>query len=54
LKNIDCDENKKIKQLRWDKKHLVEKIYMGFNENEEKLLYESMLQILGIENVILE
>jgi len=54
LKNIDCDENKKIKQLRWDKKRLVEKIYMGFNENEEKLLYESMVQILGSENVILE
>jgi len=54
LKNIHCDENKKIKQLRWDKKRLVEKTYMGFNENEEKLLYESMVQILGSENVILE
>jgi hypothetical protein len=39
LKSIDCNENKKIKQLRWDKKSLVSKGNIGFTENEEKLLY---------------
>jgi hypothetical protein len=54
LKSIDCNENKKIKQLRWDKKSLVSKGNIGFTENEEKLLYKSMVQILGIKNVIIE
>lgn len=62
LKSIDCNENKKIKQLRWYKKSLVPngnpngnpKGNIGFTENEEKLLYESMVQILGSENVIME
>jgi hypothetical protein len=54
LKGVDYNENKKIKQLRWDKKSLVPKGNIGFTENEEKLLHESMVQILGNENVIIE
>jgi hypothetical protein len=54
LKGGDYNENKKIKQLRWDKKSLVPKGNIGFTENEEKLLHESMVQILGNENVIIE
>ena len=54
LKDIDCDTNKKIKQLRWNKRQLISEGYIGFTEYEEKLLYTSMVQILGSKNVLFE
>jgi len=42
-----CDVNEKIKQLRWDRKKLVEfKNYKTFNEQELMLLFMSMQSVL--------
>jgi hypothetical protein len=50
-KNEICDENQKIKQLRWKYKYLISFINcICFDEKEEKLLFESMKKVLG-ENV---
>jgi len=54
MKNELCDDNKKIKQLRWNNKYLISKNYIGFTETEEKLLFEAMAHILGINNVLYE
>jgi hypothetical protein len=53
-KHIKCNENQKIKQLRWDKKCLVPyKNYIGFNVRETELLFNTMKSVFG-ENVTLE
>ena len=53
MKNKICDANNKIKQLRWSKGYLVSQGYIGFNEKETILLYESL--VLGLKgNVLLE
>jgi hypothetical protein len=52
MKNELCDDNQKIKQLRWNNGYLISKNYIGFNKNEEKLLFEAMVHILGINNVL--
>lgn len=52
MKDIMCDENRKIKQLRWSKGYLVSQ-YINFTEKEQILLYDSLVYALGNENVIL-
>lgn len=53
-KHIKCNENQKIKQLRWNKKCLVPyKNYIGFNVRETELLFNTMKSVFG-ENVTLE
>jgi hypothetical protein len=53
MKDKICDANNKIKQLRWNKGYLDSKYYIGFNEKETMLLYESL--VFGLKgNVILE
>jgi hypothetical protein len=53
MKDIMCDMNRKIKQLRWSKKYLVPETYINFTEKEQILLYDSLVYALGNENVIL-
>lgn len=62
LKNVDenLDINKRIKQLRWHKKKLVNELFegcnsychMGFNIDELNLLYKSLVHIYGEDQVI--
>ena len=52
MKEVMCDENNKIKQLRWHKQCLVAGFYMGFSDSEEELLYTSLVHVLGESNVI--
>ena len=54
MKDVMCDSNKKIKQLRWHNGYLVPSYYIGFNDNEQDLLYRSLVLVVGEENVILE
>lgn len=51
MKDVMCDENKKIKQLRWHKQCLVSGFHLGFNDDEEDLLYKSLVHVLGKDNV---
>lgn len=51
MKDINCDDNKKIKQLRWHNGCLVSSYYIGFDMDEEELLYKSLVNVLGQENV---
>jgi hypothetical protein len=53
MKNQYCDDNLKIKQLRWSKQRLVSNLYIGFTEKEEIRLYEALVYALG-GDVILE
>ena len=53
MKEVHCDANKKIKQLRWNKGYLVSQKYIGFTKEEELLLFNSMLNVLGNNNVLL-
>jgi hypothetical protein len=53
MKNESLDDNKKIKQLRWSKGFLLSKNYTGFTEKETVLLYEALVEILGMDNVVL-
>jgi hypothetical protein len=53
MKNIHCDENRKIKQLRWSKGYLVSQ-YINFTQQEQNLLYDSLVYVLGANNVQLE
>jgi hypothetical protein len=46
------DINKKIKQVRWNKGYLLSKGYISFKNDEEMLLYESLVYVLGSNNVI--
>jgi hypothetical protein len=52
MKDINCDDNKKIKQLRWHRGYLVSSYYIGFDNDEEELLYTSLVHVLGQDNVI--
>ena len=51
MKDVMCDSNLKIKQLRWNKGCLVSNMYHGFDDNEEELLFKSLVHVLGQENV---
>lgn len=52
MKDVMCDANNKIKQLRWHKQSLVAGFYMGFSDSEEELLYKSLVHVLGESLVI--
>lgn len=54
LKEQMCDINKRIKQMRWNKGYLTSKGYISFRYKEEMLLYESLINALGSNNVIYE
>jgi hypothetical protein len=54
MKEQFCDENKKIKQLRWHKKYLTSQKYIDFKYKEKMLLFESLVNVLGSDNVSLE
>ncbi len=46
------DDNDKIKQLRWSRKRLLPfKNYSSFSEEEEQLLYNSLLETFGSSKV---
>ena len=51
MKDLLCDDNQKIKQLRWHNSCLVSQSYIRFNKEEETLLYNALAHILGNENV---
>jgi hypothetical protein len=51
MKNQQCDENNKIKQLRWSKGCLVSSKYISFKESEKLLLYDALIHVLGKDNV---
>ena len=48
------DPNKRIKQLRWKRKELSCLEHIDFTNDEKKLLYESLCNVFGDENVIFE
>jgi len=54
MKNQMCNENDKIKQLRWHKKYLTSQTYIDFTYKEKKLLFEALVNVLGRDNVSLE
>ena len=54
MKEQFCDENNKIKQLRWHKKYLTSQKYIDFKYREKMLLYEALVKVLGSDNVSLE
>ena len=47
----DLIENNRIHQLRWSNLRLVSDIYFGFTNQQLDLLYESLVNYLGEENV---
>jgi len=46
-KNSYCDDNLKIRQLRWSRGELVSGDYIGFTAKQEALLYEALVFGLG-------
>ena len=54
MKNQMCNENDKIKQLRWHKKYLTSQVYIDFKYKEKMLLFEALVNVLGRDNVSLE
>lgn len=54
MKGIKCDANRKIKQLRWNKRYLDSYNYINFTEKELTLLYNSLCKVLGKNNVQME
>jgi hypothetical protein len=53
-KDLECDENNKIKQLRWHKKYLTSQKYIDFKYKEKMLLFQALVHVLGSDNVIFE
>jgi len=54
MKNQMCNENDKIKQLRWHKKYLTSQAYIDFKYKEKMLLFEALVNVLGRDSVSLE
>jgi hypothetical protein len=54
MKNQMCNENDKIKQLRWHKKYLTSQTYIDFKYKEKMLLFEALVNVLGRDNVLCE
>ena len=52
-KNDICDDNLKIRQLRWSRGRLVSGEYIGFTQKQEAMLYEALVHALG-GNVLME
>lgn len=51
LKNLQGNENDKIKQVRWNKGFLTSKGFISFREKEKMLLYEALVHVLGKDKV---
>ena len=47
------DDNDTIKQLRWSRGRLESGCYIGFNEEETKLLFRALQHSLGAQNVVM-
>ena len=54
MKHQQCDENKRIKQLRWSDGYLDSQGYINFRYKEEMLLFDAIVNALGSDNVIFE
>jgi len=52
MKDVMCDANMKIKQLRWSNGYLVSQSYIPFDKEEEVLLYNALVHSLGQDNVL--
>ena len=52
-RNLVCDANLKIRQLRWSRGRLVSGGYTGFTQKQEAMLYEALVHALG-GDVLLE
>lgn len=52
-KNLLCDDNLKIQQLRWSRGRLVSSGHIGFTAKQEAMLYEALVHALG-GNVLME
>ena len=52
-RNMMCDDNLKIRQLRWSRGRLVSCGYIGFTQKQEAMLYEALVHGLG-GNVLME
>lgn len=46
-KHLVCDDNLKIRQLRWSRGELVSCGYIGFTAKQEAMLYEALVHGLG-------
>lgn len=46
-RNLVCDDNLKIRQLRWSRGRLVSGGHVGFTAKQEEMLYEALLNGLG-------
>jgi hypothetical protein len=46
--------NKTIKQLRWNRRKLDPLNFIGFNQEETRLLYQSLIHVFGQTEVTLE
>ena len=51
MKNQFGDPNKMCKQVRWKNGYLVSNGYISFTYNETVLLYKSLCNVLGNDNV---
>ena len=49
-----CDQNSQIKQLRWNRRRLDPLNFIGFNREETKLLYLSLIHVFGESEVVLQ
>jgi len=47
MKNVVCDDNLKIRQLRWSRGELVSCGYIGFTAKQETMLYDALVYGLG-------
>jgi hypothetical protein len=54
MKNKICDENNKIRQLRWANGQLVSGFYIGFTEKQTMLLYDALVYALKGNVLLLE
>ena len=52
-KDLVCDDNLKIRQLRWSRGRLVSGGHIGFTQKQEAMLYEALVHALG-GNVLME
>ena len=51
--NLNVGPNSKIQQVRWSRGTLSSLGFIGFSDNQTLLLYESLANALGHQNVIL-
>jgi len=54
MKNYQARANDKIKQVRWKSGYLISNPYISFKYEEEKLLFDSLVYVLGKDKVKME